>query len=200
MGNMDGSPFGLDHYVQIASCVTYRRLSLSLAAFSDQSRVAPHVVGMLLAIVAHVFGARSVLFLLLRINLAKVIWVLRAPSLIGLPPLLLAAVRPTTGHLPFFDAWMGMKPTTTERTPRPRQHRFLLQAKSFRRNKAKKALKKKKEAKGKGYWSELTTKKEKKSETSFPDAAQTGGNDALLNRREHQPHRRRQTRTVCALL
>jgi hypothetical protein len=152
MGNMHGSRFGLDSYAHIASCVTYRRLSLSLAAFADQSRVAPHVVGMLFAIVAHVFGARSVLFLLLRINIAKVIWVLHAPSLIGLAGLLLAAVRPTTGHLPFFDAWMGMKPTTTERTPRPRQHRFLLQAKSLQEKQNEEGLKKRKEAKGKGRY------------------------------------------------
>src|SRR6516162_4628419 len=127
MGNAEGSSFGLDSYVQIAACVTYRLLSQLLAPFSDQSRVAPHVVGMLLAVVAHVFGARSVLCLLLRIHTAEIIRVLGPPLLIGLPLPLAATLRPTTGHLSLFEPWMGMKPTTTERASAPREHAFLLQ-------------------------------------------------------------------------
>ena len=58
MGNAEGSPFGLDSYVQIAACVTYRLQSGLLAPFSDRSRVAPHVVGMLLTVAALVIGTR----------------------------------------------------------------------------------------------------------------------------------------------
>src|SRR6266566_5254178 len=67
MGNAEGSLFGFDSYVQIAACGTYRCRSQPLAPFSDGSRVALHVVGMLLAVVLPVGGARSVLFLLQRI-------------------------------------------------------------------------------------------------------------------------------------
>jgi hypothetical protein len=48
MGYADGSLFGLDSYVQIRACGTYRRRSQPLAPFSDGNRVAPHVVWMLL--------------------------------------------------------------------------------------------------------------------------------------------------------
>src|SRR5438067_1654925 len=72
MGNAEGSLFGFDSYVQIAACGTYRCRSQPLAPFSDGSRVALHVVGMLLAVVLPVGGARSVLFLLQRITPAKV--------------------------------------------------------------------------------------------------------------------------------
>jgi len=44
--------------------------------------------------------------------------------LIGFALLLALAVRLTTGLLPFLEPRMGMKPTTTERTPPPRQHTF----------------------------------------------------------------------------
>src|SRR5438067_1654928 len=63
MGNAEGSLFGFDSYVQIAACGTYRCRSQPLAPFSDGSRVALHVVGMLLAVVLPVGGARSVLLL-----------------------------------------------------------------------------------------------------------------------------------------
>ncbi|PYU38417.1 MAG: hypothetical protein DMG54_30150 [Acidobacteria bacterium] len=127
MGNVEGSPFGFDSYVQIRTCVTYRRRSQPLAPFSDESRVALHVVGMLLPVAALVVGARSVLFPLQRIRIPKVIRVLGPPLLIGLPLLLVATVGPTTGLLPLFEPRMGIKPTTTERTPPPRGHTFLLQ-------------------------------------------------------------------------
>ena len=127
MGNAEGSPFGLDSYVQIAACVTYRLQSGLLAPFSDRSRVAPHVVGMLLAVVAHVFGPRSVLCLLLRISTAEIVGVLGSPLQIGLPLLLAAARWSATGHLPLLEPRMGMKPTTTERASPSREHAFLLQ-------------------------------------------------------------------------
>jgi hypothetical protein len=41
------------------------------------------------------------------------------------PPLLfLTALGPATGLLPLLEPRMGMKPTTTERTPPPREHIF----------------------------------------------------------------------------
>ena len=100
MGNAEGSSFGLDSYVQIAACVTYNLLSQLLPPFSDQSRVAPHVVGMLLAVVAHIFGACSVLCLLLRIHTAEIIRILYPPLLIEASLLLAATARLATGFLP----------------------------------------------------------------------------------------------------
>jgi hypothetical protein len=79
---------------------------------------------MLLTIATLVTGARSVLFLLKRISIPKVFRVLGPPLLIGLSLLLAATVRTTTGLLPLLEPRMGMKPTTTERTPPPRKHIF----------------------------------------------------------------------------
>jgi hypothetical protein len=79
---------------------------------------------MLLTVVALVFGARSVLFLLERIDTARVVRVLRPPSLIAFRLLLAATFGATTGLLPLFEPRMGMKPATTERTPPPREHSF----------------------------------------------------------------------------
>jgi hypothetical protein len=41
LGNVEGSSFRLDSYVQIRACGTYRRRSQPLATFLDESRVAP---------------------------------------------------------------------------------------------------------------------------------------------------------------
>ena len=125
-GYWSGSLFGPDSYVRIRTCVTYRRRSQPLTPFADESGVALHVVGMLLTVAAHVFGARSVNFLLVRISTAEVIRVLGSPLLIELALLLLAAFRLTAGLLPLFEPRVGMKPTTTERTSPPREHTFLL--------------------------------------------------------------------------
>ena len=110
--------------MQIRACGTYRCRSQLLTAFSNEGRVAPHVVGMLLTITTLVAGARSVLFLLKRISIPKVIRVLGPPLLIGLSLLLAATVCSTTGLLQLLELRMGMKPTTTERTPPPRKHIF----------------------------------------------------------------------------
>jgi hypothetical protein len=86
---------------------------------------------MLLAVAALVVGARSVLFLLKRrISTAKVIRVLGSPMLIEFLLLLAATFGPATGLLPLFEPRMGMKPTTTERTPLPQKHTLLLQGRS----------------------------------------------------------------------
>jgi|SRR5690348_16507797 hypothetical protein len=79
---------------------------------------------MLLTIAALVFSARSIDFLLVRINTTKVIRVLSPPLLVGSPLLLAATVRLTTGLLPLLESRMGMKPATTERTPPPQEHVF----------------------------------------------------------------------------
>jgi hypothetical protein len=79
---------------------------------------------MLLAVAALVFGPRSIDFLLMLIGAAKVIRVLGPPLLIGLPLLLAATVRLTTGLLPLLEPRMGIKPTTTKRTPPPCEHSF----------------------------------------------------------------------------
>jgi len=99
-------------------------LSQLLTPFSNESRIAPHVVGMLLAIATLVVGARSVLCLLPRISAAEVIRVVSPPLLIEPPLLFLTALGPATGLLPLLEPRMGMKPTTTERTPPPREHIF----------------------------------------------------------------------------
>ena len=69
LGDADGSPFGLDRYMQIRACGTYRCRSQLPAAFSNESRVALHIVGMLLTVTTLVVGARSVLFLLKRVSI-----------------------------------------------------------------------------------------------------------------------------------
>ena len=111
--------------MQIRACGTYSCRSQLLAAFSDEGRVAPHVVGMLLTVTTLVVGARSVLFLLKRVSIPKVIRVLGPPLLSGLSLLLATTVRSTTGLLPLLEPRMRMKPTTTERAPPPREHIFL---------------------------------------------------------------------------
>ena len=111
--------------MQIGACGTYRCRSRLRAAFSDEGCVALHVVGMLLTVTTLVVGARSVLFLLKRVSIPKVIRVLGPPLLIGLSLLLAATVCSTTSLLPLLEPWMGMKPTTTERAPPPRKHIFL---------------------------------------------------------------------------
>lgn len=124
MGNVEGSSFRLESYVQIRTCGTYRRRSQPLATFLDESRVAPHVVGMLLTVAALVVGTRSVDFLLVLIGTAKVIRVLAPPLPTRLLLLLAATVRLTTGLLPLLEPRMGIKPTTTKRAPPPREHSF----------------------------------------------------------------------------
>ena len=115
MGNVEGSSFRLESYVQIRTCGTYRRRSQPLAAFLDESRVAPHVVGMLLTVAD---------FLLVLIGAAKVIRVLAPPLPTRLLFLLVATVRLTAGLLPLLEPRMGIKPTTTKRTSPPREHSF----------------------------------------------------------------------------
>jgi hypothetical protein len=124
MGNVEGSSLRLESYVQIRTCGTYRCRSQPLAAFLDESRVAPHVVGMLLTVAALVIGTRSVNFLLVLIGAAKVIRVLAPPLPTTLLFLLAATVRVTAGLLPLLEPRMGIKPTTTKRTSPPREHSF----------------------------------------------------------------------------
>src|SRR5215470_13351278 len=92
--------------MQIGACGTYRCRSQLLAAFSDVSRVALHVVGMPLTVTTLVVGARSVLFLLKRVSIPKVIRVLGPPLLIGLSLLPAATVCSTTGLLPLLEPRM----------------------------------------------------------------------------------------------
>jgi|SRR5271169_2838401 len=149
-GNVEGSSFRLDRYVQIRACGTYRCRSQPLATFSDESRVAPHVVGMLLTVAALVVGTRSVDFLLVLIGAAKVIRVLAPPLLTGFLLLLAATVRLATSLLSLLEPRMGIKPTTTKRTPPPPEHSF--PPVNLRgRNKQGEQEKKREEAKGKGY-------------------------------------------------
>jgi len=82
---------------------------------------------MLFAVAALVVSAGSVHFLLQRIGTAKVIRMSSPPLLIGLAPLLVAAGRLAAGFLPLLEPRMGMKPATTESTPPPPEHTFLLQ-------------------------------------------------------------------------
>jgi hypothetical protein len=97
-----------------------------MTPISDEDPVAPHIVGVLLAVAALVIGTRSVDFFLKPISAAKVIRMPGPPLLIGLPLLLVATNRLAAGFLPLLEPWMGMKPTTTERTPPPLGHTLLL--------------------------------------------------------------------------
>ena len=106
-----GSLFRPGSYVRIRICGTYRRLSQLLTPFSNESRIASHVVGMLLAIATLVVGARSVLCLLPRINAAEVIRVLSPPLLIEPPLLFLTALRPASSRPPSVPALLGRTPT-----------------------------------------------------------------------------------------
>jgi len=149
MGNTEGSPFRLDSYVQIAACGTYRGRSQPLAPFADESRVALHVVGMMLTVAAPIVAARSVDFFLVLISSAEVTRVFGPPLLIGFLLLLLATFRLTTGFLPLLEPRMGTKPTTTERTPPPREHTFpSSESLEEKQNRAGKKIEK---AKGKSY-------------------------------------------------
>src|SRR5271169_6395055 len=145
MGNVEGSSFRLESYVQIRTCGTYRRRSQPLAAFLDESRVAPHVVGMLLTVAALVIGARSVNSLLVLIGAAKVIRVLAPPLPTRLLFLLAATVRLTAGLLPLLEPRMGIKPTTTKRTSPPREHSLLQSTSEGEANRAQEKRKSKRE-------------------------------------------------------
>ena len=148
MGNVEGSFFGLESYVQIRTCGTYRRRSQPLATFLDESRVAPHVVGMLLTVAALVIGTRSVNFLLVLIGAAKVIRVLAPPLPTRLLFLLAATVRLTASLLPLLEPRMGIKPTTTKRTSPTREHSS---PPVNLRRRSKQGEQEKRKAKGKGY-------------------------------------------------
>jgi len=100
---------------------------------------------MLLAVATLVVGTRSVDFLLVLISTAEVIRVLGPPLQIEPPLLFQATLRPATGFLPFLEPRMGMKPMPTERTPPPREHRFFLRAKIFRRKRSRRRGRKEKE-------------------------------------------------------
>ena len=121
-GQLEGSSFRPESYVQIRTCGTYRCRSQPLAAFLDESRVASHVVGMLLTVAALVIGTRSVHFLLVLIGAAKVIRVLGPPLPTRLLFLLAATVRLTAGFLPLLEPRMRIKPTMTKRTSPPCDH------------------------------------------------------------------------------
>src|SRR5215469_3319214 len=149
----------------IKTCGTYRRLSQLLAPFSNESRIAPYVVGMLLAIATLVVGARSVLCLLPRINAAEVVRVLSPPLLIEPPLLFLTALGPATGLLPLLEPRMGMKPTTTERTPPPREHIFP-SSKPVGKETNRGSQEKERKQKGKAIETDLRKKESEGSRTS----------------------------------
>ena len=160
-----GSLFRPSSYMRIRICGTYRRLSQLLAPFSNESRIAPHVVGMLLAIATLVVGARSVLCLLPRISAAEVIRVLSPPLLIEPPLLFLTALGPATGLLPLLEPRMGMKPTTTERTPPPREHIFP-SSKPVGKETNRGSQEKERKQKGKAIETDLRKKESEGSRTS----------------------------------
>jgi hypothetical protein len=138
--------------VRIRICGTYRCLSQLLTPFSNESRVAPHVVGMVLAIATLVVGARSVLCLLPRISAAGVVRVFSPPLLIEPPLLFLTTLGPTTGLLPLLEPRMGMKPTSTKRTSPPREHTFLLRANILRKGQNRGRRERKRKSKRERLW------------------------------------------------
>jgi len=108
---------------------------------------------MLLTIAALVFSARSIDFLLVRINITKVIWVLSPPLPVGSPLLLAATGRLTTGLLPSLESGMGMKPPSTKRAPPPQEHMSSSSGEHLEgeTNKAGDGEEKRRKEKGKGY-------------------------------------------------
>ena len=147
-----GSFFRPSSYVRIRICGTYRCLSQLLTPFSNESRVAPHVVGMVLAIATLVVGARSVLCLLPRISAAGVVRIFSPPLLIEPPLLFLTTLGPTTGLLPLLEPRMGMKPTSTKRTSPPREHTFLLRANILRKGQNRGRRERKRKSKRERLW------------------------------------------------
>jgi hypothetical protein len=151
--------------VRIRICGTYRRLSQLLTPFSNESRVAPHVAGMVLAIATLVLGARSVLCLLPRISAAEVIRVFSPPLLIEPLLLFLTTLGPTTGLLPLLEPRMGMKPTSTKRTSPPREHTFLLPGKHLEEGtEPREARERKRKSKRERLFEDDQRKKTRKSE------------------------------------
>lgn len=159
MVDADGSGFGLDRYPQIRACGTYGRRSPCLAPVSDESGVAPHVVGVLLTVVTLVVGTCSVLFLLQRISTTKIIRMLSPPLLIGFSLLLAATVRTTTGLLLLLESRMGIKPTMTKRTPPSPQHSFF-SSELWTRNKQEEAGKEREKSKRERLIEKSLSKKE----------------------------------------
>lgn len=157
-----GSLFRPSSYVRIRICGTYRCLSQLLTPFSNASRVAPHVVGMVLAIATLVVGARSVLCLLPRISAAEVVRVFSPPLLIEPPLLFLTTLGPTTGLLPLLEPRMGMKPTSTKRTSPPREHTFLLRANILRKGQNRGRRERKRKSKRERLFEDDQRKKTKK--------------------------------------
>jgi hypothetical protein len=133
-----------------------------LTPFSNESRVAPHVVGMVLAIATLVVGARSVLCLLPRISAAEVVRVFSPPLLIEPPLLFLTTLGPTTGLLPLLEPRMGMKPTSTKRTSPPREHTFLLRANILRKGQNRGRRERKRKSKRERLFEDDQRKKTKK--------------------------------------
>jgi len=133
-----------------------------LTPFSNESRVAPHVVGMVLAIATLVVGARSVLCLLPRISAAGVVRVFSPPLLIEPPLLFLTTLGPTTGLLPLLEPRMGMKPTSTKRTSPPREHTLLLPANILRKGQNRGRRERKRKSKRERLFEDDQRKKTKK--------------------------------------
>jgi len=123
--------------VHIRTCATYRHLSHLLAPFSDKSRVAPHVVGMLLTVVAHVLSTGSVLFLLMGIDAAEIVRVFASPFPVGFLLLLTTTFRIATGLLPSLEPRVRVVPAAAERASSPREHTYSPLANIFSTNRPK---------------------------------------------------------------
>ncbi len=86
---------------------------MPLAVGSDVGGIAPHIVGVFLAVLSLVAGSRPVGLLLLLIEPPEVIRMPATPRLIVAPLVLLAAGWLTTGLLAVLEARMGSEPAST---------------------------------------------------------------------------------------
>ena len=87
--------------------MTYRfrlRFPMLSPAFFDEPGIAANICRVLLAIASLVFRPGTIGFLLLLVNTAKIIRMLRSPIPIGLTFLLSSAFLPAAGSLSFFEA------------------------------------------------------------------------------------------------
>ena len=116
MGNFDVTRLRTNSYAQITTCGTYiycRFLGMAPPVFFDVGGVALNIIGMFFAIAFPILGPGAVSLLLLRVEVPKIIPILRPPKLIHLAFLLATTLWPATSFLPLFDPRVrGEQPAT----------------------------------------------------------------------------------------
>ena len=96
---------------------------MAAPAFFDKGGVALNIIGMFLAVVPPILGTCAISLLLLRVQAAKVVWILRPPALIQPAFLLAATLLPATGFLSFFNPRIRDEQPATKRALPPLRHK-----------------------------------------------------------------------------